>query len=92
MPKILVETRQYEEMDIAYPLYAHIEEDDEHETFVMIDENHFKQIRFARFTGRCEIAKHRTNNSLAAIWRENMCDKSAWEQAEWQLKNMVSQF
>lgn len=91
MPKILVETRQYEEIDIEYPLYAHVEEDED-ETFVMIDENHFKQIRFARFTGRCEIAKYRSSNNLAAIWRENMCDKSAWEQAERQLKNMVSQF
>lgn len=91
MPKILLETIDYIEFDIQYPLYAYIEED-EYEIFVMIDYDFFRRVKLTKFTGMVEISKHRSNNRLAAIWHENKCEKDIWEQCQKQLKNIVSNF
>lgn len=91
MPKILLETREYKEIDIAYPFFAHLEEDD-YEVFVMIDYEFFRSIKMTKFTGRVEFVKHRSSNSLDAIWFENKCEKELWEQAQRQLRYILSKF
>ena len=88
--KILIEQRNYKEIEIELPFYAYYQGDME-EIFVKITAKEFKQITFHRY-GKVEIFKSKTNNHIASIWLENKSDWKQWNEALKNAKEIVKSF
>lgn len=63
--KALIETKDYKEVDINFPFFAYIQEENK-EIFVRIDENQFRQITKYE-NGMIEIFKCRYSGYLAFV-------------------------
>ena len=88
--KILIEKKDYKEVEIELPFYAYYQGDME-EIFVEITAKEFKQITFHRY-GKVEIFKSKTNNSIASILHENKSDWKKWQEALRKAKEIVKSF
>ena len=88
--KILIEQRDYKEVEIELPFYAYYQGDME-EIFVKITAKEFKQITFHQY-GKVEIFKSKTNNHIASIWLENKSDWKQWQEALKNTKEIVKSF
>ena len=88
--KILIEQRDYKEVEIELPFYAYYQGDME-EIFVKITSKEFKQIILHQY-GKVEIFKSKTNNSIASIWHENKSDWKQWQEALKNAREIVKSF
>lgn len=89
--KVLLETSEYKEIDIEFPFYAYVQEEDS-EIFVKIEENCFRKI-VLHFHGAVEIFKNTTKyNYLARVWYNNKSDEKTWNIALYNLNNYIKKF
>jgi hypothetical protein len=88
--KILLETKDYKEVEIILPFYAYYQGEME-KIFVKITAKDFKQITFHQY-GKCELFKCNTHNSIAAIWHDNKSDWKQWQEAVRNAKSYVQFF
>jgi len=88
--KILVEVKDYKEVEVVFPFYAYYQDDSE-EIFVKITRTEYKQITI-KMTGECRLHKHKTNNYIASCWLENKSDWKQWQEAVRNAKRYVQSF
>lgn len=88
--KILIETKEYKEVEITLPLYAYYEGENS-EIYVKITAKDFKQITFHQY-GKCELFNTKTNNHIASIWNENKSDLKQWQEAVRKAKKLLQSF
>ena len=88
--KIIVEVKDYKEVEVDFPFYAYYQGEME-EIFVKITKNEFKQLTF-KMTGEVKIIKHKTNNYIPSCWLENKSDWKQWQEAVKSAKDYVQSF